>query len=225
MAITDWPRDERPRERLLQSGAASLSDAELLAIFLRVGLPGKSAVDLARELLQAFGGVRGLLTTARKNFCAHKGLGDAKYAQLQAVLELGRRHLAEDWKRGEPLDSPTAVRRYLAAALRDQRREVFAVIFLDNRHRVLRFEEMFWGTIDSAAVHPREVVRRALEINAAALILAHNHPSGIAEPSAADLALTRRIEAALGLLDLRLLDHFIVGDGDPVSLKEQGGWS
>ncbi|MFA7496598.1 MAG: DNA repair protein RadC [Acidithiobacillus sp.] len=224
MAITDWPVDERPRERLLQKGASSLSDAELLAIFLRVGVRGKSAVDLARELLQQFGGLRALLMASQTQFCAQQGMGDAKYALLQAVLEMGRRHLAEEWQRGDSLDSPQRVRQYLSAALRDQCREVFAVIFLDNRHRILKFEELFRGTIDGATVHIREILKRALELNAAALIVAHNHPSGVAEPSAADLALTRRLEAAMQLVDLRLLDHFIVGDGQPLSLREQGGW-
>ena len=224
MAITDWPVDERPRERLLQKGASSLSDAELLAIFLRVGVRGKSAVDLARELLQQFGGLRALLMASQTQFCAQRGMGDAKYALLQAVLEMGRRHLAEEWQRGDSLDSPQRVRQYLSAALRDQCREVFAVIFLDNRHRILKFEELFRGTIDGATVHIREILKRALELNAAALIVAHNHPSGVAEPSAADLALTRRLEAAMQLVDLRLLDHFIVGDGQPLSLREQGGW-
>ncbi|MBU2755819.1 DNA repair protein RadC [Acidithiobacillus sp. CV18-2] len=224
MAIRDWPTDERPRERLLAKGAESLSDAELLAIFLRVGVRGKSAVELARDLLQRFGGLRGLLTAPQESFCAEHGLGTAKFAQLQAVLEMARRHLAESWQRGEALESPRRVTEYLRASLRDRAREVFAVLFLDQRHRVLRFEEMFQGTIDSASVHIREVAKRALELNAAALIVAHNHPSGVAEPSTADRQLTRRLEDALRLLDLRLLDHFIVGDGEPVSLREAGGW-
>ncbi|MEY2341021.1 DNA repair protein RadC [Acidithiobacillus sp. IBUN Pt1247-S3] len=224
MAITDWPADERPRERLLAKGAESLSDAELLAIFLRVGVRGKSAVELARDLLQRFGGLRGLLTAQREAFCAEHGLGNAKFAQLQAVVEMARRHLAESWKRGEALESPSRVAEYLRSSLRDRAREVFAVLFLDQRHRVLRFEEMFQGTIDSASVHIREVAKRALELNAAALIVAHNHPSGVAEPSVADLQLTRRLEEALRLFDLRLLDHFIIGDGEPLSLREAGGW-
>ena len=224
MAISDWPEAERPRERLLAQGAQSLSDAELLAIFLRVGVRGKSAVDLARDLLQRFGGLRGLLTARSEDFCAEHGLGPAKFVQLQAVLEMARRHLAEGWSRGEALESPRRVAEYLRTTLRDRGREVFAVVFLDQRHRVLRFEEMFQGTIDGATVHVREIAKRALELNAAALIVAHNHPSGVAEPSAADLALTRRLEDALRLLELRLLDHFIVGDGEPLSLREAGGW-
>ncbi|WP_308389228.1 DNA repair protein RadC [Acidithiobacillus sp. AMEEHan] len=224
MAISDWPEAERPRERLLTKGAESLSDAELLAIFLRVGVRGKSAVELARDLLQRFGGLRGLLTASQETFCREHGLGSAKFAQLQAVLEMARRHLAESWQRGETLESPRRVAEYLRVSLRDRAREVFAVLFLDQRHRVLRFEEMFQGTIDSATVHVREIAKRALELNAAALIVAHNHPSGVAEPSTADRQLTRRLEDALRLLELRLLDHFIVGDGEPVSLREAGGW-
>ena len=224
MAISDWPAAERPRERLLAKGAESLSDAELLAIFLRVGVRGKSAVELARDLLQRFGGLRGLLTARQSVFCAEHGLGNAKFAQLQAVLEMARRHLAEGWSRGDALDSPRRVAEYLRSTLRDRGREVFAVLFLDQRHRVLRFEEMFQGTIDSTSVHIREVVKRALELNAAALIVAHNHPSGVAEPSVADRQLTRRLEEALTLLELHLLDHFIIGDGEPLSLREAGGW-
>ncbi|AIA56186.1 DNA repair protein RadC [Acidithiobacillus caldus ATCC 51756] len=162
MTIRDWPVAERPRERLLEKGAASLSDAELLAIFLRVGVQGQSAVEMARGLLQRFGGLRGLLTASAAEFCAERGLGMAKYAQLQAVLEMGRRHMAENWHRGEALDSPRRVAEYLRLILRDRSREVFLVLFLDNRHRVLRFEELFQGTIDAASVYVREVAKRAL---------------------------------------------------------------
>jgi len=224
MTIRDWPVAERPRERLLEKGAASLSDAELLAIFLRVGVQGQSAVEMARGLLQRFGGLRGLLTASAAEFCAERGLGMAKYAQLQAVLEMGRRHMAENWHRGEALDSPRRVAEYLRLILRDRSREVFLVLFLDNRHRVLRFEELFQGTIDAASVYVREVAKRALELNAAALIVAHNHPSGVAEPSLADRRLTQRLEQALELLDIRLLDHFVVGETQAVSLREVGGW-
>lgn len=222
MAITDWPEDERPREKLLKHGPATLSDAELLAIFLRTGVAGKSAVDLARELLADFGGLRPLLNASRADFCAGRGLGDAKYAQLQAVLEMARRHLRESLVRGETFSSPGAVRDYLAARLRDQPREVFLVLFLDTRHRLIAAEELFLGTLGEAAVHPREVVRRALQHNAAALIVAHNHPSGVAEPSRSDESITLRLRDALALVDVRLLDHFIVGDGEPVSLAERG---
>ncbi len=222
MAIRDWPEGERPREKLLRFGPHTLSDAELLAIFLRTGIPGKSAVELARELLADFGGLRPLLDADHAAFCRGKGLGSAKYAQLQATLELSRRHLFETLERGDALSSPQHTRDYLRAQLRDRRREVFACLFLDNRHRVLAYEELFFGTIDGAGVHPREVVRRALELNAAALIVAHNHPSGVAEPSAADEAITRRIREALQLVEIRLLDHMVVGDGEIVSLAERG---
>lgn len=222
MSITDWPADERPREKLLRHGADALSDAELLAIFLRTGRQGLTAVDLARQLLTEFGGLRALLASDREAFLAHAGLGPAKYAQLQAVLAMGRRHLWDELTRGEALSSPDDTRAYLAARLRGYDREVFAAVFLDNRHRVLGFEELFRGTIDGTTVHPREVVKRALALNAAALIIAHNHPSGVAEPSRADEAITQRLRDALGLVDVRLLDHFVVGDGVPVSLAERG---
>ncbi len=222
MAITDWPMDERPREKLLQKGAAALSDAELLAIFLRTGIPGKTAVDLARELLQEYGGLRRLLLADLKRFCASPGLGEAKYALLQAVMEMARRNLGEGLKRGSALESPEATRQYLQARLRHHAHEVFCCLFLDNRHRVIEVEDLFHGTIDGASVHPREVVKRALHHNAAALILAHNHPSGIAEPSDADRFITRRLRDALELVDVRVLDHFIVGDGMPLSFAERG---
>ncbi|MCG5496402.1 DNA repair protein RadC [Ectothiorhodospira haloalkaliphila] len=221
MRITDWPASERPREKLLAQGPEALSDAELLAIFLRTGVSGLTAVDLARDLLNRFGGLRPLLQADIKDFCSARGLGEAKYAQLQAVLEMGRRHLSESLKRGDAITSPEHTRRYLAARLRDYPFEVFACVFLDNRHRVLAFEELFRGTIDGASVHPREVVRRALHHNAAALILAHNHPSGIAEPSRADQNITERLRDALGLVDVRVLDHIIVGD-ELVSFAERG---
>ncbi|QFY88567.1 DNA repair protein RadC [Magnetovirga frankeli] len=222
MAITDWPASERPREKLLREGAASLSDAELLAIFLRIGVPGKTAVDLARELLEEFGGLRGLLLADEQRFCQCHGLGTAKYSQLQAVIEMSRRHLQETLKRGDALESPDSVRRYLQTQLRDAPSEVFVALFLDSRHRVIRYEELFHGTIDGASVHPREVVRKALAHNAAALIVAHNHPSGVAEPSQADRNITQRLRQALELVDVRLLDHMIIGDGEVRSLAELG---
>ena len=222
MAITDWPAEERPREKLLLRGAQALSDAELLAIFLRTGLPGKSAVDLARELLQEFGGLRPLLDADCSAFCRGKGLGEAKYVQLQASLELSRRHLLTTLQRGDALTSPGHTRRYLSAQLRDRHQEVFACLFLDNRHRVLGYEELFYGTVDGASVHPREVVRRCIAHNAAAVILAHNHPSGVAEPSRADEQITGRLRDALALVDVRVLDHMVVGDGEIVSLAERG---
>jgi DNA repair protein RadC len=222
MAITDWPREERPREKLLQRGAAALSDAELLAIFLRTGLPGKTAVDLARELLQRFGSLRALLGADQGAFCQGQGLGEAKFVQLQATLEMARRHLAETLQRDNVLDSPQQTRRFLSARLRDYSFEVFACLFLDNRHRVIAFEELFRGTINGASVHPREVVRKALDHNAAAVILAHNHPSGVAEPSEADRHITRQLVTALALVDVRVLDHLVVGDGEAVSFAERG---
>ncbi len=222
MPITDWPEAERPREKLLGRGAEALSDAELLAIFLRTGMPGKTAVDLARELLDTFGGLRGLLSADLARFCEAPGLGPAKFVQLQAVVEMSRRYLREAIDREDALSSPDATRAYLRARLRDHPHEVFACLFLDNRHRVIEFEELFRGTIDGASVHPREVVRRALAHNAAAVILAHNHPSGVAEPSQSDTTITRRLSEALALIDVRVLDHIVVGDGEPVSFAERG---
>ena len=222
MAIRDWPASERPREKLLEKGAGNLSEAELLAIFLRVGVKGKSAVDLARQALSHFGSLRTLLTASQEDFCAIPGLGPAKYAQLQATLEMGRRHLGESLERGKPLTDPAATRKYLLARLRDMPHEVFACLYLDNRHRVISFEELFRGTIDGATVHPREVVRAALKHNAAAVIFSHNHPSGVAEPSDADRRLTRRLADALALVDIRVLDHFVVGDGEVSSFAERG---
>jgi DNA repair protein RadC len=221
MTIRDWPAEDRPREKLLQRGASVLTDAELLAIFLRIGVKGKSAVALARELLERFGGLRALLKADKHTFCAANGLGEAKFAQLQAALEMGRRHLHETVKRGIALSNPQDTRAFLALQLRDQASEVFACLFLDNRHRVIAFEELSRGTIDGASVHPREVVKRTLHHNAAAVILAHNHPSGLAEPSQADEFITRRLKEALALIDVRVLDHIVVGD-ELVSFAERG---
>ena len=198
MSIRDWPAAERPRERLLQRGPAALTDAELLAIFLRTGVAGCSAVELARRLLADFGSLRALLEADLPAFSAHLGLGPAKFAQLQAVRD------------------------YLKAQLRHEPHEVFGCLFLDTRHRVLAFEALFQGSIDGASVYPRQVVKRALAHNAAALILVHNHPSGVAEPSQADRLLTQRLKEALGLIEVRVLDHFVVGDGEPQSLAELG---
>ena len=224
MSISHWPAAERPREKLLLRGPTALSDAELLAIFLRTGVPGKTAVDLARDLLSEYGNLRTLLDADQKQFCRGHGLGLAKYVQLQAVLEMSRRHLRETLERGDTLSNPVDTRRYLTARLRGYAHEVFACLFLDNRHRVIAFDELFTGTLDGASVHPREVVKRALTHNAAAVIFAHNHPSGDAEPSAADISLTRKLAEALALIDVRVLDHFVVGDSEPVSLQERGGW-
>lgn len=222
MSIRDWPAAERPREKLLEQGALALSDAELLAIFLRTGVAGLSAVDLARQLLSDFGGLRPLLEADLSGFSARLGLGPAKYAQLQAVLEMGRRHLAETLRRESALESPQAVRDYLKARLRHEPHEVFGCLFLDSKHRVLAYENLFHGSIDGASVYPRQVVKRALAHNAAALILTHNHPSGVAEPSQADRLLTQQLKSALALVEVRVLDHFIVGDGEPLSLAEHG---
>lgn len=222
MSIRLWPVAERPREKLLQQGVASLSDAELLAIFLRTGVTGCSAVDLARRLLGEFGSLRALLEADQVTFSSHLGLGRAKYAQLQAVLEMARRHLAEQLRRDSALESPQAVRDFLKARLRHEPHEVFACLFLDSRHRVLAFEVLFHGSIDCASVYPRQVVKRALAHNAAALILAHNHPSGVTEPSQSDRLLTQRLKDALALVDVRVLDHFVVGDGEPLSMAELG---
>ncbi|HHH40039.1 MAG TPA: JAB domain-containing protein [Sedimenticola sp.] len=222
MGINDWPAQERPREKLLQRGPSALTDAELLAIFLRTGVTGSSAVDLARHLLSEYGGLRPLLTAERQRFCASRGLGEAKYAQLQAVMEMARRQLRESLSRIDTLSNPKQTRQYLQTQLAGHPHEVFACLFLDNRHRVIEYEELFRGTIDGASVHPREIVRRTLLHNAAALILAHNHPSGVAEPSPADRAITQRIKEALALIDVRVLDHIIVGDGRTLSFAEQG---
>mgnify|MGYP000002155766 FL=1 len=222
MSIQDWPEGDRPREKLLAQGAAALSDAELLAIFLRTGIKGKTAVDLARGLLTEFGSLRALLQADCENFTRAKGLGTAKYAQLQAVLEMARRHTFEELDRGDVLTSPEATRIYLSQQLRHYQHEVFACLFLDNQHHILEFEELFRGTIDSASVYPREVVKKALVHNAAAVILAHNHPSGISEPSQADKLITDKLKQALALIDIRVLDHFIVGDGIPYSFAENG---
>jgi len=221
MAISDWPSAERPRDKLIRRGAGALSDAELLAIFLRTGVAGSSAVDLARQLLLDYGSLRRVLETDAKTFCTGKGLGLAKFAQLQAALEIAGRHLAENLGRGDCLTKPSQTRSYLRACLRDYDYEVFACLMLDNRNRVIAFRELFRGTIDGAAVYPREVVKQALADNAAAVILAHNHPSGVCEASQADIRITERLQKALALVDIRVLDHVIVGDG-VTCLSEQG---
>lgn len=221
MRITEWPAAERPREKLLARGAGALSNAELLAIFLRTGVAGKSAVDVARQLLLRTGGLRPLLAANAAELCREKGVGAAKYVQLQAALELGRRVLKEELHEREKLTSPELARDYLLLQLRDRGHEIFACLFLDTKHRVIAFEEMFRGTLDGASVHPREVVKTALDHNAAAVIAAHNHPSGVAEPSRADELLTRRLKDALALVDIRLLDHLIVGE-TVTSLAERG---
>ena len=222
MRITEWPTCERPREKLLSRGAQTLSDAELLAIFLRTGVKGKTAVDLARDLLTEYGSLSGLLKADRERFNQTNGLGNAKYAQLQAVLEMARRHLLETVQRGDALTNPRECRDYLSAQLGSYPYEVFGCLFLDNQHRVIRFEEFFRGTIDGTGVYPREVIRRALQLNAAAIIFAHNHPSGVCSPSHADRQITRKLVDALALVDIRVLDHFIIGDAEGYSFAEHG---
>ncbi|RXJ73509.1 hypothetical protein CS022_09775 [Veronia nyctiphanis] len=222
MSLKDLPADCRPREKLLQKGAESLSDSELLAIFLRTGVKGMNAIELSAYLLEDFGSLRSLMNADLHAFSQRKGLGSAKYAQLQAVLELSRRHLEEVMEREDALTSPSHTARFLRAKLRDRVREAFLVLFLDNQNRPIKDEVMFEGTINAASVYPREVVRRALELHANAVILAHNHPSGIAEPSHADRVITDRIADALSLVDIRLLDHMVIGDGCVVSFAERG---
>ena len=222
MAIKDWPLTEQPRHKLLSLGSSVLSDAELLAIFLRTGVTGKNAVQLARELIQQFGSLRLLLQAEQTQFCAALGLGEAKYVMLQAVLEMARRHMAEGLRRESVFSNPQQVKDYLRAELRDQQHEVFSVLYLDNRHRLIRFEALFHGSIDQSAVYPREVLKKTLRYNAAAVIFAHNHPSGICEPSDADLCITKRLKNALALVDIRVLDHIIIGDSGVTSLAERG---
>ena len=222
MHIRDWPHEERPREKLLARGAGSLSDAELLAIFLGSGLHGRDAVATARELLAQHGPLRALLERPPSELTTLPGLGPARACALAGALELGNRLQHASLERGDAISDPEAAGRYFAQRLRGRRQEVFAALFLDTRHRALAFEELFRGTIDGAQVHPREVVRRALAHNAAAVIVGHNHPSGNPEPSAADRAVTVRLQQALELVQVRLLDHFVVGDGMPVSMAARG---
>lgn len=222
MPITDWPTQERPREKLLKRGASALSDAELLAIFLRTGTKGVTAVDLSRMLLKQFGSLNALLHASQKDFCQGLGLGPAKFVQLQAVVEMTRRHLRESLTEKNVLHSPSDTRHYLKSQLRHHQHEVFACLHLNNQHHVIEFEILSEGTIDNASVHPREVVKSVIKHNAAAIIFAHNHPSGIAEPSDADIAITKRLRKALNLIDVRVLDHFIIGDNEITSFAERG---
>jgi DNA repair protein RadC len=223
MAITDWPADERPREKLLSRGAHALSDAELLALFLRVGIRGRSAVDLGRDLLGHFGSLTRLCAAPAADFARIPGMGLAKYAQLQAVMELARRALAEEMSAGRLLDSPGAVRDWLRLRIGSLPHEVFHVLLLDARNHLIEAVELFRGTLTQTSVYPREVVKLALAHNAAAVILAHNHPSGAREPSNADELLTRSLKQALELVDVRVLDHFVVtAHADPLSFAERG---
>lgn len=214
--------DERPREKLLQQGAAALSDAELLAIFIRTGTRDRPALRIARELLARFGDLRGLLEATPAAATAVPGIGPAKFAPLLAALELASRYLECRCRRGDVIGDPGSTRDYLKGKLRHQQREIFAVMLLDNQHRLITYEELFFGTIDGASVHPREVVKQVLIHNAAAVIFAHNHPSGVAEPSQADRRITERLKAALLLIDVRVLDHMVVGDSEVVSFAERG---
>jgi DNA repair protein RadC len=222
MSIRHWPDAERPREKLLERGAQALSDAELLALLLGSGTRGQSAVELARSLIAEFGSLRNLLTAEATRCLAQAGIGPARYAILNAAVELARRHFREALRLGSALTSPETTRNFLLAQLRDRPYEVFCCLYLDNRHRLIAFEELFRGTIDRAGVHPREVLRQTLIHNAAAVILAHNHPSGVLEPSQADELITRRLREALALVDVRVLDHLIIGDGRCYSFCESG---
>lgn len=222
MAITDWPEGERPREKLLLQGVGVLSDAELLAIFLRVGVTGKSAVDLARDLLSRFGSLNGIFAASLEELSQVNGIGSSKYAQLQAIFEMSRRALAEEMQLRDVLGSPQQVRDYLCLKLGGLKREVFVVLFLDAQNRVVAQEELFAGTLTQTSVYPREVVKRALHHNAASVIFAHNHPSGVAEQSRADELLTAALKQALALVDVRVLDHFIVAANSTLSFAERG---
>ena len=222
MRIADWPIDERPREKLIARGPESLSDAELVAILFRTGIRGRTAIDLARDALKRCGSLSALLTADRGAFQMIAGLGDAKYAQVQAVLEMSRRALRETLDRGSALSSPQAVRDYLRLKLQRLPHEVFVAVFLDAQNRVLEVEELFRGTLTQTSVFPREIVKRALHFHAAAIIFAHNHPSGVAEPSRADEALTQTLKHTLALVDVKVLDHFVVGGDSAMSFAERG---
>lgn len=222
MAITDWPASERPREKLIELGAQALSDAELLAIFLRMGVHGKSAVDLARDLLMQFGSLNGIYAASAKEISLVHGMGLSKYAQLQAVFEMSRRALSEQIRKKDVLSSPQQVRNYLVLKLANEPKEVFMVLFLDAQNRLIAMEEMFSGTLTQTSVYPREVVKRTLHHNAASVMFAHNHPSGIAKQSQADEMITKELTKALALIDVRVLDHFIVAGNDTLSFAEVG---
>jgi DNA repair protein RadC len=222
MGIADWPEDERPRERLLKLGAAALSEAELLAIFLRTGIAGKSAVELGRDLLDRFGSLHRLFAAPLEDVAAVRGLGPAKYVQLQAVVEMARRALAEQIQDRDAMSSPQAVRDYLRLSLGARPHEVFVAMFLDAQNRLLGCEELFRGTLTQTSVYPREVVKTALRYNAAGVIFAHNHPSGVAEPSRADELLTQTLKQALSLVEIKTLDHFIVAGSKTISFAERG---
>jgi DNA repair protein RadC len=222
MAINDWLKNERPREKLLLKGTNALSDAELLAILLRTGVKGKTAIDLARDLLTTTGGLRQLLESEQKVLCKYHGIGIAKYAQIQAALELAKRHLYQNLIHRDALVNSTETKKYLISRLRHQQREVFACLFLNINNKIIDYAEMFYGTINTSAVHPREVVKKALNCNAASVIFAHNHPSGVAIPSSADKKLTIKLAKSLSLVDIRSFDHIIIGEGTAFSFAENG---
>jgi len=222
MAITDWPTLERPRERLLNRGADALSDAELLAVLLRSGGRAEDVVSLARRVLIEFGSLRALLDASAEQLLSVQGLGGAGVGSLLAARALGERYLAVPVVREAVFKGSVDVRRYLRQRLGGREQEVFAALFLDSQHRLIRFEELFFGTVDSATVHPREVLKRVIACNAAAIIFAHNHPSGVAEPSGSDLAITERLKSLLNCIDVRVLDHLVVSASDVVSMAERG---
>lgn len=220
--LHQWPKEERPREKLLSKGAKSLTDSELLAIFLRTGTQGKNVIELSREIIQHFGNLKKLFAATEKEFCQIKGLGRAKYVQLQACLEMSQRHIAEQIGQQDVMENPAQVKQYVQSRLMGKPNEVFAVMFLDNQHHVLAFEELFFGTINASSVHPRVVLQRCLANNAAAVIVTHNHPSGVAEPSLSDIDITRTLKTVLSLIDVRLLDHLVVASHQVISLAERG---
>jgi len=222
MRIADWPEDERPRERLLRHGSAALSESELLAIFLRTGIGGKNAVELGRDLLSRFGSLQRLFAATLEEVSAVRGLGPAKYVQLQAVVEMARRALGEEIGERDAMSSPRAVREFLQLSLGGRPHEVFVALFLDSQNRMLGSEELFRGTLTHTSVYPREVVKTALRYNGAGVIFAHNHPSGVAEPSRADELLTQTLKQALSLVEIKTLDHFIVAGTRTVSFAERG---
>lgn len=220
MNLNHWPINERPREKLIERGAESLSDSELLAIFLRTGVKGKTAVDLSRELIQHFGGLYHVLNTDLDTFCTINGLGPTKFAQMKACAEMVKRYLGDEMREQNVLKHPEQTKRYVKSQLRHCPHEVFACLFLNSQHNVIQFEKLFHGTINRAVVYPRVIVKRALELNAAAVILAHNHPSGDPSPSASDEDLTHKLMRALALIDVHVLDHIVIGDGAPYSFQE-----
>lgn len=221
-SISEWPVSERPREKLLVHGPGALSDAELLAVLLGSGRAGRCALTIARELLTSFGSLRGIVNAPQTVLCQVAGVGEVRYAQLQAALEVIRRQLAEPLKTRSVFNNPQDIRKYLQAYLKDEHREVFGLLLLDSQHQLLAFRQMFVGTINSAAVYPRELVKQVLLDNAAAVVLVHNHPSGVAEPSQSDVHLTRDVKAAMALIDVAVLDHFIVGDICTISFAQRG---